>query len=172
MGHMNSASDSAARPRWLTDEEQRTWRAYLHATTLLEDHLDRQLQRDAGMPHIYYGLLVGLAEAPRRRLRMTELAMQAKITRSRLSHAIARLEKNGWVRRENCASDKRGQFAVLTDEGAEVLARAAPGHVAAVRQALFERLSPEQQKALGAIMEIVAEGLQPEEAGADLPWLR
>ncbi|MCC5478785.1 MarR family winged helix-turn-helix transcriptional regulator [Streptomyces sp. NPDC059680] len=169
---MNSASDSAARPRWLTDEEQRTWRAYLHATTLLEDHLDRQLQRDAGMPHIYYGLLVGLAEAPRRRLRMTELAMQAKITRSRLSHAIARLEKNGWVRRENCASDKRGQFAVLTDEGAEVLARAAPGHVAAVRQALFERLSPEQQKALGAIMEIVAEGLQPEEAGADLPWLR
>ncbi|MEV6055891.1 MarR family transcriptional regulator [Streptomyces sp. NPDC052107] len=169
---MNTASDSAAQPRWLNDEEQRVWRAYLHATTLLEDHLDRQLQRDAGMPHIYYGLLVGLAEAPRRRLRMTELAMQAKITRSRLSHAIARLEKNGWVRREDCSSDKRGQFAVLTDKGAEVLGHTAPGHVAAVRQALFERLRPEQQKALGEIMEIVAEGLQPDEAGADLPWLR
>ncbi|MEU8028803.1 MarR family transcriptional regulator [Streptomyces sp. NPDC049099] len=169
---MNTASDSAAQPRWLTDEEQRVWRAYLHATTLLEDHLDRQLQRDAGMPHIYYGLLVGLAEAPRRRLRMTELAMKAKITRSRLSHAIARLEKNGWVRREECPSDKRGQFAVLTEEGAEVLKRTAPGHVAAVRQAMFDRLSPEQQKALGEIMEIVAEGLQPDEAGADLPWLR
>ncbi|MFE8948219.1 MarR family winged helix-turn-helix transcriptional regulator [Streptomyces sp. NPDC007856] len=169
---MNTASDSAAQPRWLSDGEQRVWRAYLHATTLLEDHLDRQLQRDAGMPHIYYGLLVGLAEAPRRRLRMTELAMQAKITRSRLSHAIARLEKNGWVRREDCPSDKRGQFAVLTDEGAEVLRRTAPGHVAAVRQAMFERLSPEQQKALGEIMEIIAEGLQPDEAGADLPWLR
>ncbi|MEU6774141.1 MarR family transcriptional regulator [Streptomyces sp. NPDC046759] len=169
---MNTASGSAAQHRWLTDGEQRVWRAYLHATTLLEDHLDRQLQRDAGMPHIYYGLLVGLAEAPHRRLRMTELAMQAKITRSRLSHAIARLEKNGWVRREDCSSDKRGQFAVLTDEGAEVLARTAPGHVTAVRQALFERLSPEQQKALGEIMEIVAEGLQPSEAGADLPWLR
>ncbi|MFF8728108.1 MarR family winged helix-turn-helix transcriptional regulator [Streptomyces sp. NPDC015171] len=169
---MNTAPDSAARHRWLTDEEQRIWRAYRHATTLLEDHLDRQLQRDAGMPHIYYGLLVGLAEAPRRRLRMTELAMQAKITRSRLSHAIARLEANGWVRRENCPSDKRGQFAVLTDEGQEVLRSTAPGHVTAVRQALFERLSPEQQKALGEIMEIVAEGLQPDEAGADLPWLR
>ena len=70
-----------------------------------------------------------LAEAPRRRLRMTELAMDAKITRSRLSHAIARLEKNGWVRREDCPSDKRGQFAVLTDEGFEVLTRTAPGHV-------------------------------------------
>ncbi|MFC8512751.1 MarR family winged helix-turn-helix transcriptional regulator [Streptomyces sp. NPDC057257] len=158
--------------RWLTDDEQRIWRAYVHASTLLEDHLDRQLQRDAGMPHIYYGLLVGLGEAPGRRLRMTELAMKAKITRSRLSHAIARLEKNGWVRREDCPSDKRGQFAVLTDEGYEVLQRTAPGHVRAVRQAVFELLTPEQQKSLGEIMQIVAEGLQPSDAGADLPWLR
>jgi DNA-binding MarR family transcriptional regulator len=171
---MNSASTSATaeRRRWLSDDEQLVWRSYLHATTLLEDHLDRQLQREAGMPHIYYGLLVGLAEAPGRRLRMTELARGAKITRSRLSHAIARLEKNGWVRREDCPSDKRGQFAVLTDEGSEVLRRTAPGHVAAVRQALFERLTPEQQQALGEIMQIVAAGLQPNEAGADLPWLR
>jgi DNA-binding MarR family transcriptional regulator len=174
---MNTAPASAhsapsGEPHWLTAEEQRVWRFYLHATTLLEDHLDRQLQRDAGMPHIYYGLLVKLAEAPRRRLRMTELAMDAKITRSRLSHAIARLEKNGWVRREDCPSDKRGQFAVLTDEGFEVLRRTAPGHVTAVRQALFDRLTPQQQKSLGEIMEIVAEGLQPSDAGADLPWLR
>ncbi|MGP4084766.1 MarR family winged helix-turn-helix transcriptional regulator [Streptomyces sp. KR55] len=169
---MNTAPSSADAPRWLTEEEQRIWRSYLHATTLLEDHLDRQLQRDAGMPHVYYGLLVGLAEAPHRRLRMTELAMKAKITRSRLSHAISRLEKSGWVRREDCPSDKRGQLAVLTDAGMEVLKRSAPGHVAAVRQALFERLTPEQQKSLGEIMQIVAEGLQPDDAGADLPWLR
>ncbi|MCX5226798.1 MarR family transcriptional regulator [Streptomyces sp. NPDC006553] len=159
-------------PRWLTDEEQHVWRAYLHATTLLEDHLDRQLQRDAGMPHIYYGLLVQLSQAPRRRLRMTELAKSAKITRSRLSHAIARLEKNGWVRRENCPSDKRGQFARLTDEGMEVLRQNAPGHVAAVRQALFDRLSPDQVSQLGAIMRVMAEGLEPTDADADLPWLR
>lgn len=167
---MNTAS--AEEPRWLTDEEQRTWRAYVHASTLLEDHLDRQLQREAGMPHVYYLLLVVLSEAPRRRLRMTELAMRAKITRSRLSHAVARLEKNGWMRREDCPSDKRGQFAVLTDQGYEVLARNAPGHVQAVRQAIFDRLSAEQREALGEIMQIVAEGLQPKDAGADLPWLR
>jgi DNA-binding MarR family transcriptional regulator len=171
---MNTASTSARseEPRWLTEEQQRVWRSYLHASMLLEDHLDRQLQRDAGMPHIYYGLLVKLAECPHRRLRMTELAMHAKITRSRLSHAIARLEKNGWVRREDCPSDKRGQFAVLTDQGKEMLEQAAPGHVAAVRNAVFDRLTPEQQKSLGEIMQIVAEGLQPNEAGADLPWLR
>ncbi|MET8688441.1 MarR family transcriptional regulator [Streptomyces sp. NPDC004732] len=159
-------------PRWLDGDEQRVWRDYLQATTLLDDFLDRQLQRDAGMPHMYYGLLVQLSDAPRRRLRMTELAKTMKITRSRLSHAIARLEKSGWVRREDCPSDKRGQLAILTDDGFEVLHRTAPGHVTAVRQALFDRLTPEQQKSLGEIMKIVAEGLQPKEAGADLPWLR
>ncbi|MER5373725.1 MarR family transcriptional regulator [Streptomyces sp. NPDC002553] len=169
---MKTAAAPAEEPQWLTAEEQRIWRSYLHATYLLEDHMDRQLQRDAGMPHVYYGLLVKLAEAPRRRLRMTELAMQAKITRSRLSHAVARLEKNGWARREDCPSDKRGQFAVLTEQGLEMLKSAAPGHVNAVRNALFDRLTPEQQKSLGEIMEIIAEGLQPNEAGADLPWLR
>lgn len=126
----------------------------------------------AGMPHVYYGLLVALADSPGQRLRMTELAMKAKITRSRLSHAIARLEKNGWVRREDCPSDKRGQFAVLTGQGQEVLRRTAPGHVAAVRQVLFDRISDEQRQTLHDVMDIVAQGLQPKDAGADLPWLR
>lgn len=169
---MTTAADPDG-PRWLSDDEQCAWRAYLQATTLLDDHLDRQLQREAGMPHLYYGLLVKLSQSPGRRLRMTELAMDAKITRSRLSHAIARLEGNGWVRREDCSSDKRGQNAVLTPEGLAQLERTAPGHVAAVRQALFDRLSPEQTAQLGEIMRLIAEGLQPDNgADADLPWLR
>ncbi|WP_393058737.1 MarR family winged helix-turn-helix transcriptional regulator [Streptomyces sp. LN549] len=171
MEYMTTASTGG--PRWLSEEEQSVWRAYLHATTLLEDHLDRQLQRDAGMPHIYYGLLVQLSQAPRRRqMRMTELAKDAKITRSRLSHAVARLEKSGWVRREDCPSDKRGQNAVLTEEGYEMLRRSAPGHVSAVRQAMFDRLTPEQVRSLGEIMQVMAAGLQPEGTDADLPWLR
>ncbi len=160
----------ATETRWLSDEEQSIWRAYHHAWTLLEDHLDRQLQRDAGMPHIYYGLLVLLSDAPRRRMRMTDLAQNAKITRSRLSHAVSRLEKKGWVRRENSPDDKRGQLAVLTDEGFEVLKETAPGHVETVRAAIFDRLTPEQARSLGEICRVMAEGLQPE--GADLPWLR
>ncbi|MEV0924638.1 MarR family transcriptional regulator [Streptomyces spongiicola] len=167
-----ATAPNSGEPRWLTAEEQRVWRSYLHATTLLEDSLDRQMQRDAGMPHVYYGLLVQLAEAPCRRLRMTELAKHAKITRSRLSHAIARLEKNGWVRREDCPNDRRGQNACLTDEGFEVLGKAAAGHVSAVRQALFDRLSAEQVRQLGEITRIVSEGLQPDGTDADLPWLR
>ncbi|MFJ2111725.1 MULTISPECIES: MarR family winged helix-turn-helix transcriptional regulator [unclassified Streptomyces] len=161
-----------AEPRWLDDEEQRAWQSYIQASTLLEDHLDRQLQRDAGMPHIYYVLLVHLAQAPQRRMRMTQLAKDAKITRSRLSHAIARLELHGWVQRENCPSDKRGQNAFLTNEGNEMLKRSAPGHVSAVRQAIFDRLDPQQVAQLGAIMQVIAEGLQPEGTNADLPWRR
>ena len=157
--------------KWLSEDEQATWRAFLHATTLLEDHLDRQLQRDAGMPHMYFALLIALSETPGRRMRMTELAEQAKITRSRLSHAVARLEGNGWLRRESCPSDRRGQVAVLTDAGFEELVRTTPGHVAAVRSAIFDRLTPEQTERLGEISRIIAAGLhQPE--GADVPWLR
>ncbi|MET9482184.1 MarR family transcriptional regulator [Streptomyces sp. NPDC006638] len=171
-GGRTSGIGSGTQPRWLTPAEQDTWQAYVQGSTLLEDHLDRQLQRDAGMPHIYYALMVYLARAPRRRMRMTELARAAKITRSRLSHAIARLEKYGWVRREDCPSDKRGQNAYLTDEGNEVLARSAPEHVTAVRQAIFDRLTPEQVTQLGEIMWVIAKGLQPEGTGADLPWRR
>ncbi|MFB6704218.1 MarR family winged helix-turn-helix transcriptional regulator [Streptomyces sp. NPDC056333] len=170
MESMTTASTGG--PRWLSDEEQSVWRAYLQATTLLEDHLDRQLQRDAGMPHIYYGLLVQLAQAPRRQMRMTQLAKDVKITRSRLSHAVARLEGNGWVRREDCPSDKRGQNAVLTDEGYEMLRRSAPGHVRAVRQAMFDRLTAEQVRSFGEIMQVIATGLEPDGTDADLPWLR
>ena len=157
--------------KWLTEDEQATWRAFLHATTLLEDHLDRQLQRDAGMPHMYYALLSTLSEATGRRMRMTELAEKTKITRSRLSHAVSRLEGNGWLRRESCPSDRRGQIAVLTDAGYQELVRTAPGHVTAVRAAIFDRLTPEQNEQLGEISRIIADGLhQPE--GADVPWLR
>src|SRR5919108_6651958 len=115
--------------RWLTSAEQRAWRAYVAATHLLEDAIDRQLQQDAGMPHLYYSILANLSETPERRLRMTDLAERLKITRSRLTYAVARLEKDGLVRREECRWDKRGSIAALTDEGMAVLESAAPGHV-------------------------------------------
>lgn len=159
------------RMRWLTTDEQRAWRAFLQATTLLEDHLDRQLQRDAGMPHMYYALLSTLSEATGRAMRMTELAEKAKITRSRLSHAVTRLEGDGWLRRETCPSDRRGQMVVLTDAGYEELVRIAPGHVDAVRRAIFDRLSAVQTAQLEEIARIVADGLH-DPAGSDVPWLR
>ncbi|MEH0971126.1 MarR family transcriptional regulator [Micromonospora sp. CPCC 205546] len=142
--------------RWLDPDEQRTWRAYLTASRALTEALDRELQRDAGMPHAYYEILVRLSEAPRRRLRMSDLAEASGSSRSRLSHAVARLEAAGWVRREECPTDRRGQIAVLTEEGFATLAAAAPGHVEGVRRHLFDALSPAQVDQLRRISETLA----------------
>ncbi|WP_328348866.1 MarR family winged helix-turn-helix transcriptional regulator [Micromonospora sp. NBC_00421] len=139
--------------RWLSPDEQQTWRAFLAASRALTDTLDRELQRDAGMPHAYYEILVRLSEVPGRRLRMSELADLTGSSRSRLSHAVARLETTGWVRREECPTDRRGQIAVLTDAGFAALAAAAPGHVEGVRRHLFDALSPAQVDQLRRISE-------------------
>jgi DNA-binding MarR family transcriptional regulator len=138
-------------PRWLSADEQRAWRAFVESSKVLFDALDRQLQRDADMPHAYYEILVRLSEADGRTLRMSELADRTRSSRSRLSHAIARLEERGWVRREDCPTDRRGQLARLTDAGFEVLANAAPGHVEAVRVNLIEALTTQQLEQLSAI---------------------
>ncbi|WP_434743420.1 MarR family winged helix-turn-helix transcriptional regulator [Micromonospora sp. SH-82] len=145
--------------RWLDPDEQRTWRAYLTASRVLMDTLDRELQRDADMPHAYYEILVRLSEAPDRRVRMSELATLTSSSRSRLSHAAARLEAAGWIRREDCPTDRRGQIAVLTDAGFATLAAAAPGHVEGVRRHLFDALSPAQVDQLRRISETLVDHL-------------
>lgn len=150
--------------RWLDADEQRAWRAYLTASRWLFDSLDRQLQHDAGMPHAYYEILVRLSEAPQRELRMSSLADRAGNSRSRLSHAVTRLEQLGWVERSECAEDRRGQLARLTDRGFAALAEAAPGHVEAVRSLLFDALTSEQVAQLRAISEAVLA-----QAGAEVP---
>jgi len=135
-------------PRWLDEAEQRTWRAFMLSHLLLFEQFERDLQRDAGLPTAYYEILVRLSEAPDHRLRMSDLAERSQSSRSRLSHAVARLEEQGWVRRESCPTDRRGAIAVLTDEGYAALEAAAPAHVESVRTHLFDALSPEQLEAL------------------------
>ena len=144
-------------PRWLSPAEQRTWRHFLRASQYLWEQLDRQLQHDAGMPLAYYQMLSMLSEAPNRTLRMSELADRTWSSRSRMSHAVDRLEEKGWVRRVSCPSDKRGAFAELTDAGFAVLETAAPSHVEGVRRHLFDRLKPAQVAALGEISEAIAD---------------
>ncbi len=127
------------------------WRSFLAASQVIQEELDRQLQRDSGMPHAYYAVLVRLSEAPERRMRMSDLAVAVNSSQSRLSHAVARLEERGWVRRLPCPGDRRVSWAVLTDTGHAALTAAAPGHVEAVRRCLFDRLTPEQTGQLAAI---------------------
>ncbi len=151
--------------RWLTDDEQRTWRAFGLASRLLTDRLERDLLAGAGMPVTYYELLVLLSEAPERTLRMSELAHWTHSKPSRISHAVNKLEQAGWVRREHYAGDRRGWLAVLTDEGLAALETAAPLHVESVRAHLIDLLPPEQLRRLGDISRTLLQHLT--ETGQD-----
>ncbi|MGY1689069.1 MarR family winged helix-turn-helix transcriptional regulator [Geodermatophilus sp. SYSU D01105] len=160
-------------PQWLDEQQQQTWRAWLTVAELLPRVLDSQLQRDAGLTHAAYVVLAMLSEAPGRSRRMSDLARRANQSQSRLSHTVARLEERGWVRRERSPEDGRGNVAVLTDEGWEVVRSVAPGHVNAVRAALFDPLTDEQVAALGEALQAVVDRLDPDhsmrvEHGADV----
>jgi DNA-binding MarR family transcriptional regulator len=163
--------------RWLDEQQQRTWRAWLTVSELLPRVLDGQLQRDAGITHAAYVVLAMLSEAPGRSRRMSDLARRANQSQSRLSHTVSRLEERGWVRRERSADDRRGNLAVLTDAGWDVVRSVAPGHVDAVRTAVFDPLTPQQTQSLGEALETILERLDPDhslrvEHGQDVPGER
>ena len=158
---MSTQRSEGAEPRWLDADEQKAWRAWLYSTQLLTERLNAELQHDTGIPHAYYEILVQLSETPGRMLRMSELADRCLSSRSRLSHAVSRLEERGWIRRQVCEEDARGQLAVLTDEGFAALEAAAPVHVESVRRNLFDQLSDEQVAALRDIGETLLRHLAP-----------
>ena len=157
-----AGSVPAVTARWLDDTQQRAWRAWLTLAELLPRELDAQLRRDADLSHAAYVVLAMLSEAPGRSRRMSDLARRANQSQSRLSHTVARLEERGWVRRERSADDGRGNLAVLTDAGWDVVRSVAPGHVDAVRAALFDPLTAEQTASLAEVLETVVDRLDPD----------
>jgi DNA-binding MarR family transcriptional regulator len=142
-------------PRWLTDEQQQVWRRFVAVLSQVPAALESQLQRDAGMTHMGYIVLVNLSEEPDRRLAMSKLAKRAVASLSRLSHVVARLEAQGWVRRERDPDDGRVQIAVLTDAGFAKVVETAPGHAEAVQQLVFDRLTPTQAKQLAKVCDAI-----------------
>jgi DNA-binding MarR family transcriptional regulator len=152
-------------PRWLDEDETRAWRGLLHMHQVLRAELERELIRDAGLSIADYEVLVRLSEAEGRRLRMSALADVLQWSRSRLSHQVARMQERDLLRREECPTDARGAFATLTPTGLAAIEGAAPGHLAAVRRHLLDRLTSEQVRALAEISEAV---LRPDPDAA--PW--
>jgi DNA-binding MarR family transcriptional regulator len=146
---------------WLTADEQRTWRTYLRLNSLLLARLNRQLQQDSGLTLPEYEVLVQLSEAPQQRRRPFQICEALNWEQSRLSHQLTRMQHRGLVAREECEADGRGAFVVLTAEGANAIQSAAPGHVAAVRRLVFDRLGDDQraafEQACTAIIDALAE---------------
>ena len=145
--------------RWLTEDEQHSWRAWLVASLLLQDRLTRELQAQHGLTMADYEILVRLSEVPDRRMRMSDLAGVTLSSRSRLSHQIDRMEKAGLVERASCTDDRRGAFAVLTPLGWQTLVDTAPDHVESVRAHLVDQLTPQEFAALGHACQKVADHL-------------
>ena len=178
MSNIRTAGPEAAAPeaatthaddavQWLTEEQQRHWRAFLLGTAQLTESLTRQLETESGLSLSEYEILVRLSESEDRTLRMSELAASLVHSRSRLTHMVSRLETRDLVRRRTCLDDGRGVNCVLTDVGFALLEAAAPGHVRAVRRHLVDLLTPEQFQALGEALALVACG--PPADGPGLP---
>jgi DNA-binding MarR family transcriptional regulator len=154
-GPARPAPGTDVEPSWLTDDERDAWIRLVGVFIKLPAALDAQLQRDAGVSHFEYMVLSRLSEAPDRALRMSDLAVLANGSLSRLSHVVTRLERRGWVRREACPGDGRYTNAVLTDEGMAKVEVTAPGHVAAVRDLVIDALRPEQVEQLRDISQAI-----------------
>lgn len=149
--------------RWLSQEQQHIWRTYLLGVAQLNERLDVDL-RKFGIDLGEYEILVCLEEAPERKMRMSDLAAAVHQSRSRLTHTVARMEKSGLIKRESCPEDRRGVWALLTDDGFELLKTAAPSHVEAVRRNFVEAVGEEDFRALGRAFAAVLAVEPPEEA--------
>jgi len=146
--------------QWLTADEQRAWRAYLRAGSLLTARLNRLLQADCGLSLPEYEVLVQLSEAPGGNLRPFQLGLALDWEQSRLSHMLSRMSRRGFVVRQDCAGDRRGAEVVLTAAGRAAIESAAPGHVAAVRRLVFDQMDSEQEGVFGRVFEAILAGLE------------
>ncbi len=143
--------------RWLDDTEMRFWRAFLVSSHRVLDAVSADLRSESGLTMDDYEVLVHLSEAPDRAVRMSELSELVVQSRSRLTQRIDRLVERGWVCRAPCPDDRRGQFAVLTDEGFDALAAAAPGHVDSVRRHLIDRIDREHLEVAAEMFDELAD---------------
>lgn len=139
MGRMDNRPDAA---------RMAAWRALLEAHAAVTDLLERELEQERGLPLSIFEVLLELAEAPGGRMRMRKLAQSVLLSKSGLSRLVDRMEEAELVRRERCPSDRRGAYAVLTDEGRAVLRRAAPVHLRGIQEHFARHLADDEVQAL------------------------
>lgn len=142
---------TASAPHWLDEREHAAWRAFLSMKTQLDARLAYDLRQDSGLSSADFAVLVGVSEAPDRRIRAHALGTHLVWEKSRLSKQISRMEARGLVVRESCPNDARGSFVVLTPLGLDTVERAAALHVARVRAVFFDALTDDQVDQLTAI---------------------
>ncbi len=141
--------------RWLNEREERAWRALQFMQMRLEAELARQLAMESGLSYPDYLVLIALTDHPEGRLRLFELGRVLTWEKSRLSHHVARMAERGLVKKEKCASDRRGAYVAVTKKGRKEIESAAPGHVRTVRRLFIDRLTPDELDAIANVAEKV-----------------
>jgi DNA-binding MarR family transcriptional regulator len=137
------------------------WRSFLHAHARVTRRLDEELQAAHGLSLAEYDALLQIAHAPGRRIRMNVLAERVLLSRSGITRLVDRLEAAGSVERSACATDARGQEAVLTPDGLARLRTAAQTHLDGVRRYFLDRLDGGELDGLESSLGRIAESLGP-----------
>lgn len=156
--------DNDDEPRWLSETQLVSWQALMSLVMTLPAALDAQLKRDTGLNTFDYHVLAALADTQDGAMGMGELASFSQGSPSRLSHAVARLEREGWIERRS--GEARCVNARLTPAGQQKLVDSAPSHVAEVRRLVVDVLTPEQLRAIGEAARLVTEQVDPAMAAA------
>ncbi len=151
---------------WLSEDEERSWRALRRLLTALPARIGRDLARDSGLSSADYEVLSTLSEKPNHRWLLKDLAAKMEWTRSRLSHHVGRMAARGLIEKEPDAHDARGCILHLTADGLGVLEPAAGLHVVSVRARLLDHLSPDELALLGELSTRIAD--LPDPAETDL----
>ena len=141
-------------PRWLNPREMKAWRSYITTVRRMFEALESDLSPHS-LSNSDYEVLVHLSEAESKRLRMSDLAEIAMLSKSRLSHRMKVMEREGWVKREACKEDRRGSWAVMTDKGWKTLVKAAPDHTESIRNRFIDHLTGKDQEDLARIFDRV-----------------
>ena len=130
--------------QWLSPQEREGWLFISSIIFSLTRKLENQLQSEAGISFVEYMVLAMLSESKDHSLTMTELAVTTNTLPARLSRVVARLEKDGYVRRSLSAEDRRVSICHLLPAGEQKVQEVAPGHVNEVRRQIFDHLTTEQ----------------------------
>ncbi len=138
-----------------SDPRLDAWRAFLRAHARVTRLLERELQAEQSMALADYDVLLQLAISDQRRLRMSELAERLLLSRSGATRLVDRLERDGLVERVSCESDRRGQWALLTDAGRARLREASPVHLRGVATHFLDRIPPDELHGLQSTLERV-----------------
>jgi DNA-binding MarR family transcriptional regulator len=131
--------------------ESAAWGGFLAAFAQLDQALDADLRAHDGLRHVEFEVLLRLWSTSESRMRLQDLAAASLLTRSGTSRLVDRLAKTGLVTREAAPEDGRGSYAVLTDAGRDAFERAAPRHIALVRERFHSRLTDDELRLLGRI---------------------